>query len=120
MKKETGEKFAIKIIDKKDAVFDAESLEQEVCLKLLLVFRSLTEGRCSDRYYEESESSKLRSFARRIRREHENISGLGFVSSRFPSFFCFKRKEMCLDYYFLSAFRAQDYWWYCNGSYYCE
>jgi serine/threonine protein kinase len=30
VRKETGQKFAIKIIDKKDAVFDAESLEEEV------------------------------------------------------------------------------------------
>ena len=33
IRKDTGQKVAIKVIDKKDAVFDAESLEQEVmCL----------------------------------------------------------------------------------------
>jgi hypothetical protein len=30
VRKDTGQKVAIKVIDKKDAVFDAESLEQEV------------------------------------------------------------------------------------------
>jgi len=29
-RKDTGQKVAIKVIDKKDAVFDAESLEQEI------------------------------------------------------------------------------------------
>jgi hypothetical protein len=39
-RKDTGQKVAIKIIDKNDAVFDAESLEQDVSSILQMTFRS--------------------------------------------------------------------------------
>ena len=39
VRKDTGQKVAIKVIDKKDAVFDAESLEQEVSSDLRMTFR---------------------------------------------------------------------------------
>ena len=36
LRKENGMRVAIKIVDKKDAVFDAESLEQEVRRVLII------------------------------------------------------------------------------------
>mmetsp|Transcript_30298 Transcript_30298/g.80238 ORF Transcript_30298/g.80238 Transcript_30298/m.80238 type:complete len:95 (+) Transcript_30298:165-449(+) len=61
-RKDTGQKVAIKVIDKKDAVFDAESLEQEVT-RINGKLTVLTKPWFADRNDEKSESSELRGIA---------------------------------------------------------
>eukprot|EP00292_Cryptomonas_paramecium_P006336 CAMPEP_0113700390 /NCGR_PEP_ID=MMETSP0038_2-20120614/23927_1 /TAXON_ID=2898 /ORGANISM="Cryptomonas paramecium" /LENGTH=497 /DNA_ID=CAMNT_0000624035 /DNA_START=124 /DNA_END=1614 /DNA_ORIENTATION=+ /assembly_acc=CAM_ASM_000170 len=57
-RKDTGQKVAIKVIDKKDAVFDAESLEQEVT-RINGKLTVLTKPWFADRNDEKSEPSEL-------------------------------------------------------------
>ena len=66
VRKDTGQKVAIKVIDKKDAVFDAESLEQEVSCNISFACVDWSHAFEADCHNEESQSSELRCSARCI------------------------------------------------------
>ncbi len=61
VKKDTGQKVAIKVIGKQDAVFDAESLEQEVNAVHEVKIFAVRRLKCfaTDCYDEKSQSSEL-------------------------------------------------------------
>jgi serine/threonine protein kinase len=93
VKKDTGEKVAIKVIDKKDAAFDAESLEQEVNavheVKIFAVQR--LKYFATDCYDEESQSSELCYIAWRLRRKQQDVPGFRLVRTYLPFF-----KALCV------------------------